>query len=127
MWNLTKPCGNKQSEAELAISFYDVIQDGTEMTLAMHSCYWHFLLLHEFTFFLGDDSEITFDPDDIITDIEQIDEGWWKGKGPDGQVGLFPANYVELIAWRGSLISRNVHVQFMLCYLQTSCFSQGFS
>lgn len=46
----------------------------------------------------GDDSEITFDPGDIITDIEQIDDGWWKGKGPDGQVGLFPANYVELIA-----------------------------
>ena len=49
-------------------------------------------------FCLGDDSEITFDPGDIITDIEQIDEGWWRGKGPGGHVGLFPANYVELIA-----------------------------
>ncbi|KAI8492741.1 hypothetical protein Bbelb_293380 [Branchiostoma belcheri] len=43
------------------------------------------------------DDEITFDPDDIITDIEQIDEGWWRGVGPDGTYGLFPANYVELI------------------------------
>ena len=47
---------------------------------------------------LGDESEITFDPGDIITNIEQIDDGWWRGQGPDGQFGLFPANYVELIA-----------------------------
>uniref|UniRef100_A0A8C2CM18 Drebrin-like a n=1 Tax=Cyprinus carpio TaxID=7962 RepID=A0A8C2CM18_CYPCA len=43
-----------------------------------------------------DDSEITFDPDDIITGIEMIDEGWWRGYSPDGHYGLFPANYVEL-------------------------------
>ena len=48
----------------------------------------------------GDDTEITFDPGDIITNIEQIDEGWCKGQAPDGTVGLFPANYVELISWR---------------------------
>nr|XP_039272018.1 drebrin-like protein [Styela clava] len=45
----------------------------------------------------ADDSEITFDPDDIITNIEMIDEGWWRGSTPDGKYGLFPANYVELI------------------------------
>jgi cortactin len=61
------------------------------------------------------DDEISFDPDDIITNIEmvsiiyrvlnsqllilnfilQIDEGWWRGECK-GQVGLFPANYVQL-------------------------------
>ncbi|XP_042879770.1 drebrin-like protein B isoform X4 [Penaeus japonicus] len=45
----------------------------------------------------ADDSEITFDPSEIITNIDQIDEGWWQGIGPDGMFGLFPANYVELI------------------------------
>lgn len=45
----------------------------------------------------ADDTEISFDPDDIITHIEQIDKGWWQGLGPDGTYGLFPANYVELI------------------------------
>ncbi|XP_044735243.1 drebrin-like protein B [Chrysoperla carnea] len=45
----------------------------------------------------ADDTEITFDPGDIITHIDQIDEGWWQGLGPDGTFGLFPANYVELI------------------------------
>ncbi|XP_030580739.1 drebrin-like protein A [Archocentrus centrarchus] len=44
-----------------------------------------------------DDTEITFDPDDIITHIEMLDEGWWRGYGPDGHYGMFPANYVELI------------------------------
>ncbi|CAN7990355.1 unnamed protein product, partial [Ixodes hexagonus] len=45
----------------------------------------------------ADDTEISFDPDDVITHIEQIDEGWWQGLGPSGAYGLFPANYVELI------------------------------
>ncbi|KAI4470348.1 cortactin and drebrin [Holotrichia oblita] len=45
----------------------------------------------------ADDTEITFDPGDIITHIELVDEGWWQGLGPDGSYGLFPANYVELI------------------------------
>ncbi|ETN57907.1 hypothetical protein AND_010512 [Anopheles darlingi] len=45
----------------------------------------------------ADDSEISFDPDDIITHIDQIDEGWWQGLAPNGTYGLFPANYVELL------------------------------
>lgn len=45
-----------------------------------------------------DDTEITFDPGDIITHIDQIDEGWWQGYSERfGSYGLFPANYVELI------------------------------
>ena len=43
----------------------------------------------------GED-EISFDPDDIIEDIDEVDEGWWMGTC-HGQRGLFPANYVELI------------------------------
>ncbi|XP_067414090.1 hematopoietic lineage cell-specific protein [Emydura macquarii macquarii] len=43
----------------------------------------------------GDD-EISFDPNDIITHIETVDEGWWRGCC-HGRVGLFPANYVKLL------------------------------
>ena len=43
----------------------------------------------------GDD-EISFDPDDIIENIEEVDEGWWIGE-VNGARGLFPSNYVELI------------------------------
>ncbi|XP_062995300.1 drebrin-like protein isoform X2 [Elgaria multicarinata webbii] len=45
----------------------------------------------------ADDTEISFDPENMITNIEMIDEGWWRGYGPDGHFGMFPANYVELI------------------------------
>ncbi|KAG8010426.1 Fibroblast growth factor receptor 1-A, partial [Nibea albiflora] len=45
----------------------------------------------------SDDTEITFDPDDIITGIDMVDEGWWRGYAPDGRYGMFPANYVELL------------------------------
>lgn len=50
-----------------------------------------------FDYQAADESEITFDPGDLIKHIDQIDEGWWQGLGPDGNYGLFPANYVELI------------------------------
>ncbi|XP_007439829.1 hematopoietic lineage cell-specific protein isoform X3 [Python bivittatus] len=43
----------------------------------------------------GDD-EISFDPGDTITSIERVDEGWWRGCC-HGRVGLFPANYVQLL------------------------------
>uniref|UniRef100_A0A4W3GGU9 Hematopoietic lineage cell-specific protein n=1 Tax=Callorhinchus milii TaxID=7868 RepID=A0A4W3GGU9_CALMI len=42
----------------------------------------------------GDD-EISFDPNEVITNIEMVDEGWWRGQC-QGRVGLFPANYVRL-------------------------------
>lgn len=42
------------------------------------------------------DDEISFNPDDVITNVEMIDEGWWKGQC-HGRVGLFPAAYVELM------------------------------
>ncbi|CAG9769875.1 unnamed protein product [Ceutorhynchus assimilis] len=46
----------------------------------------------------ADDTEISFDPGDLITNIEKVDEGWWQGLAPDGiTYGLFPANYVELM------------------------------
>ena len=44
-----------------------------------------------------DDTEISFLPGDIITEIDMFDEGWWTGTGPDGKVGMFPANYVQLL------------------------------
>lgn len=49
------------------------------------------------------EEEITFDPGDIITEVDTFDEGWWKGCGPDGQYGMFPANYVELIESPGEV------------------------
>jgi len=41
------------------------------------------------------EDEISFDPNDIITNIEMVDEGWWIGEC-HGRFGLFPANYVQV-------------------------------
>lgn len=44
-----------------------------------------------------DESEISFEPGDIIRDVETVDKAWWRGRSKDGRHGLFPANYVETI------------------------------
>lgn len=48
-------------------------------------------------YFAADETEISFDPDDIITHVDMIDPGWYQGLAPDGTYGLFPANYVEIL------------------------------
>uniref|UniRef100_A0A8C5ADV9 Hematopoietic cell-specific Lyn substrate 1 n=1 Tax=Gadus morhua TaxID=8049 RepID=A0A8C5ADV9_GADMO len=40
--------------------------------------------------------DIAFEEDDIITHIEMVDEGWWRGQR-GGRSGLFPAAYVQLV------------------------------
>ena len=55
-----------------------------------NECFWH--CIHSET-----EEEISFDPGDIISEVDEFDPGWWKGRAPDGQYGMFPANYVELI------------------------------
>lgn len=52
---------------------------------------------HLYVNFLADDTEISFDPGDIICHIDKIDQGWWQGLGPDGTFGLFPSNYVHIL------------------------------
>ncbi|KNC50947.1 cortactin isoform F [Thecamonas trahens ATCC 50062] len=41
-----------------------------------------------------DDTELSFNEGDVITVLEKIDDGWWSGE-LNGNVGVFPANYVE--------------------------------
>ena len=46
-----------------------------------------------------DATELTFNPDDIISDIQMVHDGWWYGRAPNGSMGLFPSNYVQLLMW----------------------------
>ncbi|KAJ1679889.1 actin binding protein [Spiromyces aspiralis] len=41
--------------------------------------------------------EIGFKTGEIITEVELVSEEWWQGKNAHGQIGLFPANFVELL------------------------------
>lgn len=52
-----------------------------------------------FDYQAADETEISFDPADTIGYIQKVDPGWWHGQVISGrfkgQVGLFPANYVQ--------------------------------
>ncbi|KAH6578591.1 hypothetical protein BASA60_003557 [Batrachochytrium salamandrivorans] len=50
-------------------------------------------------------NEIPLTENETVSNIIQIDEGWWEGTNSQGQRGLFPGNYVEVIV--GSAVENN--------------------
>ncbi|KAJ1918305.1 actin binding protein [Mycoemilia scoparia] len=44
----------------------------------------------------GDTDEISFEADEIISEIEFASDDWWEGTNARGEHGLFPANFVKL-------------------------------
>lgn len=59
-------------------------------------CIWLFCCQCIHTFLIAGDDEVTFDPGDIINNVEMVDDGWWLGE-VNGKRGLFPSNYAELV------------------------------
>ncbi|KAK9448341.1 uncharacterized protein V1518DRAFT_418715 [Limtongia smithiae] len=55
-----------------------------------------------------EDNEIDLAEGEIITNIEEVDDGWWSGVNSAGEHGLFPANYVELIESNGAAPAHEV-------------------
>ena len=45
----------------------------------------------------AEDNEIELREGEYVTNIDMVDEDWWMGTTAQGEQGLFPANYVELI------------------------------
>lgn len=45
----------------------------------------------------AEDNEVELHEGDHVTDIDMVDDDWWMGTNPQGERGLFPANYVELV------------------------------
>ncbi|OQE13482.1 hypothetical protein PENFLA_c047G02936 [Penicillium flavigenum] len=45
----------------------------------------------------AEDNEIELREGEYVTDIEMVDPDWWVGVNTQGERGLFPANYVELL------------------------------
>lgn len=45
----------------------------------------------------AEDNEVELREGDHVTDIDMVDEDWWMGTNSQGERGLFPANYVELV------------------------------
>ncbi|KAK3722205.1 actin binding protein [Vermiconidia calcicola] len=46
----------------------------------------------------AEENELELHDGDRITNIDMVDDDWWMGQNPRGETGLFPANYVELVA-----------------------------
>ncbi|RKP03033.1 hypothetical protein CXG81DRAFT_17387 [Caulochytrium protostelioides] len=46
----------------------------------------------------AEDNEIALSEGELVTDVLQLDEGWWEGTNAHGARGLFPAAYVEAVA-----------------------------
>jgi drebrin-like protein len=45
----------------------------------------------------AEDNEIELREGEYVTNIEMVDEDWWMGTNAQGESGLFPSNYVELV------------------------------
>lgn len=45
----------------------------------------------------AEDNEVELHEGEHVTDIDMVDEDWWMGTNPQGERGLFPANYVEMV------------------------------
>ncbi len=48
--------------------------------------------------FIAEDNEIELKEGEYVINIDMVDEDWWMGGNARGQTGLFPSNYVELVA-----------------------------
>ncbi|PWY65278.1 hypothetical protein BO94DRAFT_540859 [Aspergillus sclerotioniger CBS 115572] len=46
----------------------------------------------------AEDNEIELREGEYVTNIEMVDQDWWLGSNVQGHRGLFPSNYVEIIA-----------------------------
>lgn len=53
--------------------------------------------LVQFDYEKAEDNELELREGEYVTNIDMVDEDWWMGENPRGEVGLFPSNYVELV------------------------------
>ena len=51
-----------------------------------------------FPYKASNEDELSFAAGDIITFIEEIEDGWAKGELESGQSGLYPTNFVKVIS-----------------------------
>lgn len=54
-------------------------------------------VIARFDFAAEEEGELSFNRGDVIDVIRQDSENWWYGHLPNGQKGLFPSNYVDLL------------------------------
>jgi len=45
----------------------------------------------------AEDNELELREGEYVVNIEMVDEDWWMGQNEQGESGLFPSNYVEIV------------------------------
>ena len=45
----------------------------------------------------AEDNELDLKEGEYVVNIEMVDDDWWMGQNAQGETGLFPSNYVELV------------------------------
>ena len=45
----------------------------------------------------AEDNELELKEGEYVANIEMVDDDWWMGQNSQGETGLFPSNYVELV------------------------------
>ncbi|KAK4188338.1 Drebrin-like protein [Podospora australis] len=53
--------------------------------------------LIQFDYAKAEDNEIGLIEGEYVTNIEMVDDDWWMGTNAQGESGLFPSNYVQLV------------------------------
>ncbi|KAI9831410.1 MAG: hypothetical protein M1826_003583 [Phylliscum demangeonii] len=53
--------------------------------------------LIQFDYEKAEDNEIDLVEGQLVTNIDFVDDDWWMGQNSQGESGLFPSNYVELV------------------------------
>lgn len=51
----------------------------------------------EYDYEKAEDNEIELKEGEYVTNIEMVDDDWWMGTNSQGEIGLFPSNYVTLV------------------------------
>ncbi|KAJ5915261.1 hypothetical protein N7454_011015 [Penicillium verhagenii] len=57
----------------------------------------------------AEDNEIDLREGELVTEIEMVDDDWWLGVNVQGERGLFPGNYVEIV--EGDHLNSHAHEQ----------------
>jgi len=58
--------------------------------------------LIQFDYEKAEDNEIELREGEYVHNIEMVDADWWVGTNEQGETGLFPSNYVEVVEEEGS-------------------------
>ncbi|GAD98521.1 variant SH3 domain containing protein [Paecilomyces variotii No. 5] len=84
-------------EADLEEPAHDPARAAAETTASHVSQGGGIRALVQYDYEKAEDNEIDLREGDYVSEIEMVDQDWWLGVNVNGERGLFPSNYVEVV------------------------------